>query len=128
MTTTTNERQSMPKRHIPKALKEQVWLAYNGPRFQSKCHVAWCQNIITPFTFEVGHNVPESRGGTMDIANLRTVCSKCNKSMGASYTIDEFSKLSTPLQPPGCSGALVQWWRKATKGSRVVPTRAQPRA
>ena len=44
--------------------------------------------VITPFTFEVGHNIPESKGGTLSI------CSRCNKSMGDSYTIDEFSKIS----------------------------------
>jgi hypothetical protein len=46
---------------------------------------------MTPFLFEVGHNVPESKGGATDINNLRP---KCNKSMGDEYTIDEFSALS----------------------------------
>jgi 5-methylcytosine-specific restriction endonuclease McrA len=82
------------KKKIPKALKEQVWLTYNGPQFACKCHIAWCKNVITPFTFETGHNIPESKGGTLDIANLRPICSKCNKSMGDEYTIDEFSRIS----------------------------------
>jgi len=55
--------------------------------------VIWCENILTPFTFEVGHNIPESKGGTTNIDNLRPICSKCNKSMGSQYSIDEFSKL-----------------------------------
>ena len=50
--------------------------------------------MITPFNFEVGHNIPESKGGATDINNLRPICSKCNRSMGDDYTIDEFSALS----------------------------------
>jgi 5-methylcytosine-specific restriction endonuclease McrA len=82
------------KQKIPKALREQVWLIYIGKRFESKCLVSWCQNIITPFTFETGHNIPESKGGTLDIDNLKPICSNCNRSMGDQYTIDEFSQLS----------------------------------
>ncbi len=85
----------MKKKKIPLALREQVWLVYLGDKlFKHKCHVKWCENTVTPFTFEVGHNVPESKGGRTCIDNLRPVCSKCNKSMGDTYTIDEFSDLS----------------------------------
>jgi 5-methylcytosine-specific restriction endonuclease McrA len=82
---------------IPKALREQVWISFCGDRnFKVKCAVTWCQNIITPFTFQCGHNVPESKGGQTDISNLRPICANCNMSMGDDYTIDEFSKLSRP--------------------------------
>lgn len=82
---------------IPQALREQVWLAFCGDRlFKHKCLVTWCENVMTPFNFEVGHNIPESKGGATDISNLRPICSKCNRSMGDEYTIDEFSKLSKP--------------------------------
>jgi 5-methylcytosine-specific restriction endonuclease McrA len=83
------------KLKIPLALREQVWILYFGDqKFKHKCKVSWCENIITPFSFEVGHNIPESKGGTTELDNLRPICSKCNKSMGSSYTIDEFSELS----------------------------------
>lgn len=49
---------------------------------------------MTPFTFEVGHNVPESKGGSSDLDNLKPLCPSCNKSMGNTYTIDEFSVIS----------------------------------
>jgi len=85
----------MGKKKIPMALREQVWLLYLGDRvFKQKCTVKWCENQITPFSFEVGHNIPESKGGTIDIDNLRPICYKCNRSMGDDYTIDEFSDLS----------------------------------
>jgi 5-methylcytosine-specific restriction endonuclease McrA len=83
------------KKKIPTALREQVWIIWCGEKdFKKKCNVKWCENLITPFTFEVGHNIPESKGGKTSIDNLRPLCSKCNKSMGDEYTIDEFSDLS----------------------------------
>ena len=85
----------MRKQKIPRALREQVWLTYVGKKFDSKCFVGWCGNIISVFNFEVGHNIPESKGGTLDIQNLRPICGKCNRSMGNMYSIDEFSDLST---------------------------------
>lgn len=82
------------KLKLPKALREQVWLVHVGKHFEVKCMVNWCENKITPFNFECGHNIPESKGGTADIDNLRPICGNCNRSMGSSYTIDEFSEMS----------------------------------
>jgi 5-methylcytosine-specific restriction endonuclease McrA len=82
------------KKKIPNAIRQQVWIAHCGEVFRHKCKVLWCENIITPFTFETGHNIPESKGGSTDIDNLRPICSNCNKSMGNTYTIDEFSEMS----------------------------------
>jgi 5-methylcytosine-specific restriction endonuclease McrA len=82
------------KKKIPKALREQVWLIYCGETFKNKCKVTWCENLMTPFNFETGHDVPECKGGKTDIDNLRPICSSCNRSMGSQYTIDEFSELS----------------------------------
>ena len=81
------------KKKLPKALRQQTWLKYIGPVFNSKCLINWCQNNINPFNFEVGHNIPSSKGGTNNINNLRPICSQCNKSMGNQFTIDEFIKL-----------------------------------
>lgn len=81
---------------IPRALREQVWLLHCGDKlFKHKCLVTWCENTMTPFQFEVGHNIPESKGGTIDLDNLRPICGKCNKSMGDRYTIEQFSDLSS---------------------------------
>lgn len=88
------------KARIPSALRQQVWLVYAGKRFETKCVVDWCTNLITPFTFEVGHNIPESKGGKLDINNLRPVCPSCNRSMSDDYTIEEFSKISSPAENP----------------------------
>lgn len=82
------------KAKIPKALREQVWKTYNGSRFSCKCYVQWCTTQINTFNFEVGHNIPESKGGGLNIRNLRPICAQCNRSMGNKYTIDEWNHLS----------------------------------
>ncbi len=78
---------------IPKRLRELVWTTNNSETFTNKCYVSWCDNKINVFNFQVGHNIPESKGGTLDINNLKPICSNCNLSMGNRYTIDEWCKL-----------------------------------
>lgn len=81
------------KKNIPKAIRQQVWLKYIGKKFEDKCSIIWCQNIISVFNFHAGHNIPESKGGSIDINNLKPICSNCNLSMSDKYTIDEWNKL-----------------------------------
>ena len=76
---------------IPKALKNAIWLEYCGEVYNHKCLVTWCKNEITPFNFEAGHNIPESKGGATTLDNLRPICKSCNVSMSNRYSIDEFS-------------------------------------
>lgn len=89
---------SPTKAAIPKALREQVWLTYIGRRYESKCIIPWCGNTMTVFDFHVGHDVPEAHGGATEIANLRPVCARCNLSMGATYTVQQWAALSQPRQ------------------------------
>jgi len=81
------------KETIPKALREQVWKRYIGDKYDSKCVISWCTNRISAFDFHVGHDVPESKGGTLEISNLRPICSRCNLSMGSKYSIKEWDEL-----------------------------------
>jgi hypothetical protein len=83
--------QMPPKQKIPKALREQVWLHYIGKQYETKCPIVWCTNKINVYNFHVGHNVPESKGGTLDIKNLKPICSSCNLSMNDTFTIDEWN-------------------------------------
>lgn len=87
----------MKEKKPPKAIREQVWIVYNKRVFDTKCHIVWCNNIIHPFNFHVGHNKPRSKQGTFDIANLRPICASCNLSMGNKYTITEWNKLSQKI-------------------------------
>ncbi len=82
------------KATIPKALREQVWISTFGRSFEKKCYVHWCQNVINVFDFHVGHDKPESGGGTLEITNLKPICARCNLSMSDNYTIEEWCDLS----------------------------------
>ena len=109
------------RKAVPKALREQVWRTHVGESYKAKCCVTWCSNQITPFDYEVGHNVrmplkgdipspshlqcdgvPHSQGGSFELANLRPICSRCNKSMGDNYTIDQWNALITVPAPSRC--------------------------
>jgi hypothetical protein len=83
---------ALKKKTISKKLREEVWLKHFGKTFSSKCPIIWCTRKITVFCFEVGHNIPESKGGTTTINNLIPICGDCNRSMGDRFTIDEFSR------------------------------------
>lgn len=78
------------KKKIPTSLKQNIWMLRNGEQFKAKCYVKWCENILTPFTFEAGHDIPESKGGSTTVDNLYPICSSCNKSMGNRYSIQEY--------------------------------------
>jgi hypothetical protein len=80
------------KKNISKKLREEVWLKHFGEIFSSKCPIHWCTRKITVFSFEAGHNIPESKGGQTTINNLIPICGDCNRSMGDRFTIDEFSR------------------------------------
>ena len=87
------------KKSIPKALREQVWVQNIGLIFNAKCKVGWCKNRITPFDYQCGHIVPESKGGPTVLENLLPICSRCNLSMSNRYTITEWNTLgSTDLR------------------------------
>ena len=93
--------QKRKKETIPKALREQLWIRNFGKTFEHKCYVSWCENTITVFDFHVGHDQPESKGGTLAIENLKPLCSRCNQSMGNKYTIQEWTELMSKKKT-GC--------------------------
>jgi 5-methylcytosine-specific restriction endonuclease McrA len=81
------------RKAIPKALREQVWLTSCGKVYDHSCYVRWCQNTVTVFDYHVGHDIPHSQGGPMELPNLKPICSRCNSSMGDKYTIQEWTRL-----------------------------------
>ena len=92
-----NKKKTKKKSHkkvtIPKAIREQCWIQVFGKEFQHKCYISWCENNINVFDFHVGHDKPESRGGTLDISNLKPICARCNLSMSNNYTIGQWDAL-----------------------------------
>jgi len=82
----------MTKLNIPKRIRALVWKQYIGKKWKGKCYVEWCNNKFDVLSsWHVGHNLPESKGGTLNIKNLRPICCDCNLGMGNRYTIDEWS-------------------------------------
>ncbi len=89
------------KAKIPAAVQEAIWIQRMGKVFEGKCLTTWCPNVITVFDFHAGHNIPESKGGTIAPENLYPICARCNLSMGDRYTFQEWCLLSpSPLQTP----------------------------
>ena len=82
------------KKAIPKAIREQCWLKTFGEKYKSKCFISWCENEISVFDFHVGHDKPESQGGTLDINNLKPICARCNLSMSDNFTIKQWNNLT----------------------------------
>lgn len=97
--TTAKTPQKSRKEKIPSALREQVWIQKAGRVFEKKCSVVWCENNITVYDFQCGHNIPESKGGKTTLENLEPICIRCNLSMSDKYSIDEWNALHAPLQP-----------------------------
>lgn len=89
------------KKAILKALRDQVWLQKMGKVYEGKCSTSWCQNTISVVNFQCGHNIPESKGGETNLANLIPICVSCNLSMGNRFTFDQWDKHSD-MKPP--------WW------------------
>jgi len=87
------KKKTYKKATIPKAIREQCWIQVFGKEFEHKCYISWCENNITVFDFHVGHDKPESQGGTLDIANLKPICARCNLSMSDNFTIGEWNNL-----------------------------------
>ena len=68
------------RKPIPPAIRKAVWLYYNGKKYESDCYTN-CGEKINVFGFECGHVVAHSKGGSIEISNLRPICSNCNRSM-----------------------------------------------
>jgi 5-methylcytosine-specific restriction endonuclease McrA len=84
------------KKKIPKALREALWISFHRNNFEARCCTPWCPNVVNAYSFQAGHNIPESRGGLTNIGNLVPICARCNLSMGSTYTFDEWCKKSDP--------------------------------
>lgn len=83
------------KKRIPKTVRREVWEKVHGSHAaKGKCYVSWCPRILDKMDFQAGHNIPESKGGTIDLDNLFPICNDCNQGMGDRFTIDEWSDMA----------------------------------
>ncbi len=109
---------SKKKKHIRKALREQVWIQKAGKVFETKCSTPWCENLMNVFDFHCGHNIPESQGGPTNVDNLIPLCSRCNLSMGDTYTIQQWfalqpsvTKQPSSLPPKPSMSCCLPFWK-----------------
>lgn len=87
------------KQRIPKTIRRDVWEKVHGEHnAKGKCYVKWCPRILDKMEFQAGHNIPESKGGTIQLDNLFPICGECNQGMGDRYTIDEWSNMDFVYQ------------------------------
>ena len=86
--TDTDKDKKRKKQTIPKHVRKLVWNTYIGDDIiKHKCLCCKKTTIENTF-FECGHVVSEKCGGTLEMSNLRPICSQCNKSMGALNMVD----------------------------------------
>ena len=79
------------RKKIPKHIKTLIWNEYIGAEFpQGRCYC--CQKEkIDQRNFHCGHVIAESKGGDLNIKNLRPICAACNASVGT-QSMNEFTK------------------------------------
>jgi len=78
---------------IPTSRKTETWNAYIGEEIgKAKCLCCGIREI-TSRDFSAGHVLSESDGGTIDVENLRPICSQCNLGMGSNYMIAWMKKM-----------------------------------
>ena len=78
----------MSRKKIPSSLRTAVWTHYNGKKYTTECFTG-CGTTISAHNFECGHVIAVTKNGPNTLANLRPICSNCNKSMGTN-NMDEF--------------------------------------
>lgn len=70
------------KQKIPPNLKLQVWDKWIGiDKGKTKCLCCNYRDIYQA-SFSCGHVIAESRGGKLELNNLKPICGSCNSSMG----------------------------------------------
>ena len=77
------------KNPIPPKLRQEVWETNIGDKLWGNCFV--CLMRISAFEYSCGHIISESKGGSMELSNMKVVCKSCNSKMGTQNML-EFKK------------------------------------
>lgn len=85
------------KQTISKALKNKIWNQFIGKE-KGIGNCFCCKTDIDSKHFHCGHIIAESKGGTLDVDNLRPVCELCNQSMG-NKNMNQFKKQFVQKKP-----------------------------
>jgi len=79
---------SKKKQSISKQLRTLVWNEYIGDLIAAHKCLCCKKTIIKNTDFICGHVIAESKGGSLEISNLRPICNGCNSSMQSKNMID----------------------------------------
>lgn len=83
------------KKTIPKNKRSSVWSKTNGDKNKAKCYSCGIVKLDYQGSWECGHVMSENDGGTLDVNNLKPICSNCNKTMGTK-NMNDFIKECYP--------------------------------
>jgi 5-methylcytosine-specific restriction endonuclease McrA len=89
---TYSPKESYKKQKIPKSVRTHVWELYIGQHINEHRCLCCKKTLIKITSFDVGHVIAESNGGTLEINNLRPICSVCNHAMQSMNMIDFVKK------------------------------------
>lgn len=92
------------KQKIPATLRNVVWVTHIGPQSTGLCFCCKVEQI-SKANFAVGHVLAEAHGGTLQVDNLRPVCTLCNSSMGKSNMHDFMERYGLGRKPAMSFGA-----------------------
>jgi hypothetical protein len=85
-----DNQQSTPRHKLKPHKRLQVWKTYMGNCMEASC-VCCKTRPINVFDFHCGHVIARANGGTLELSNLRPICSICNQSMNI-MDMREFAK------------------------------------
>ena len=94
--TTQLEPETKKRKYISHALRRLVWNKYINEKIGEHACLC-CESImISQLNFECGHVVSAFNGGSLEIENLRPICTPCNRSMNFRNMIDFMKDQSMP--------------------------------
>lgn len=99
----------MPKKTIPKILKDLTWQKWVGDNVaKTKC-LCCGVNDIKMNSFHCGHVISEADGGPTTVENLRPICATCNLSMRTQNMVKfkEQHSLGTGITSQGQQGSAI---------------------
>lgn len=93
----SNREKKKTKTTIPQNRRIETWNTYCSESVgKTKCLCCGTRDI-SPLQFHCGHVIPESDGGSIDVENLRPICSVCNLAMGSKNMIS-WMKVNYPMR------------------------------
>lgn len=85
---------SVPRKTIPKKIREEVWRRDNVESISGKCYCC-SQSLSALGDWHAGHIIAQCKGGADTSDNLRVVCIPCNLAMGTE-NMDDFRRRCYP--------------------------------